>query len=207
MVNSQKLKAGEIRRLSADPDSINFEIDDKLVVVLESHEHLDGTATVAVVDYLVDLATDRDFLIPASVSSLPFDLSLWIDFTSRVSVSQLSKSPIFGSIDANTLRKADNLAAVVMDVGFYDFAGNFEWKIGDYVPIVGDRVWLYRSDAMDSLNLLSIQMDSELAMKRFLNVQAIKLQESKTFTLEINSIKDAGIFSELNIDFSRTVLV
>ena len=111
---------GEIRRLIADPDTVNFEIDDRLIVVLESHEFLDGTVTVALVDYLVNIATDRDFLIPASVTNAPYDLALWIDFTSRVSVRQLSGSPIFGKIDQNSLRKADHLAAVVLDEGFYN---------------------------------------------------------------------------------------
>ena len=198
---------GEIRRLIADPDRINFEVDDRLVVVLESHEHLDGTATVALVDYLVNLATDRDFLIPASVTQAPFDLALWIDFTSRVSVSQLSGSPIFGKIDQKSLRKADHLAAVVLDDGFYNYVENHELQIGDYVPHVGDKVWLYRSNSMDLLNMLSVPLDSELAMERFLKTQVLKLQEASGFTLEIRTIKDATIFSELSIEASRAVLV
>ena len=198
---------GEIRRLIADPDRINFEVDDRLVVVLESHEHLDGTATVALVDYLVNLATDRDFLIPASVTQAPFDLALWIDFTSRVSVSQLSSSPIFGKIDQKSLRKADHLAAVVLDDGFYNYVENHELQIGDYVPHVGDKVWLYRSNSMDLLNMLSVPLDSELAMERFLKTQVLKLQEASGFTLEIRTIKDATIFSELSIEASRAVLV
>ena len=198
---------GEIRRLIADPDRINFEVDDRLVLVLESHEHLDGTATVALVDYLVNLATDRDFLIPASVTQAPFDLALWIDFTSRVSVSQLSSSPIFGKIDQKSLRKADHLAAVVLDDGFYNYVENHELQIGDYVPHVGDKVWLYRSNSMDLLNMLSVPLDSELAMERFLKTQVLKLQEASGFTLEIRTIKDATIFSELSIEASRAVLV
>lgn len=198
---------GEIRRLIADPDRINFEVDDRLVLVLESHEHLDGTATVALVDYLVNLATDRDFLIPASVTQAPFDLALWIDFTARVSVSQLSGSPIFGKIDQKSLRKADHLAAVVLDDGFYNYVENHELQIGDYVPHVGDKVWLYRSNSMDLLNMLSVPLDSELAMERFLKTQVLKLQEASGFTLEIRTIKDATIFSELSIEASRAVLV
>lgn len=201
------LESGEIRRLIADPDHVNFEVDDRLVVVLESHEHLDGTATVALVDYLVNLATDRDFLIPASVTKAPFDLALWIDFTSRVSVSQLSDSPIFGRIDQKSLRKADHLAAVVLDDGFYNFVENHELQIGDYVPQVGDKVWLYRSNSMDLLNILSVPLDSELSMKRFLKTQESRLQEPNQFTLEIKTIKDATILSELSIEASRAVLV
>jgi hypothetical protein len=201
------LESGEIRRLIADPDHVNFEVDDRLVVVLESHEHLDGTVTVAIVDYLVDLATDRDFLVPASVTKAPFDLALWIDFTSRVSVSQLSDSPIFGRIDQKSLRKADHLAAVVLDEGFYNYIENHELQIGDFVPQVGDKVWLYRSNSMDLLNMLSVSLDSELAMKRFLKTQELKLQELNGFTLEINTFKDAIIFSELSIEASRAVLV
>ncbi len=165
------LESGEIRRLIADPDQVNFEVDDRLVVVLESHEHLDGTVTVALVDYLVNIATDRDFLVPASVTNAPFDLALWIDFTSRVSVNQLSDSPIFGRIDQKSLRKADHLAAVVLDDGFYNYVENHELQIGDYVPQVGDKVWLYRSNSMDHLNILSVPLDSELSMKRFLKTQ------------------------------------
>jgi hypothetical protein len=201
------LESGEIRRLIADPDHVNFEVDDRLVVVLESHEHLDGTATVALVDYLVNLATDRDFLVPASVTKAPFDLALWIDFTSRVSVSQLSDSPIFGRIDQKSLRKADHLAAVVLDDGFYNFVENHELQIGDYVPQVGDKVWLYRSNSMDLLNILSVPLDSELSMKRFLKTQESRLQEPNQFTLEIKTIKDATILSELSIEASRAVLV
>lgn len=198
---------GEIRRLIADPDNVNFEVDDRLIVVLESHEHLDGTVTVALVDYLVDIATDRDFLIPASVTEAPFDLALWIDFTSRVSVGQLSGSPVFGRIDQKSLRKADHLAAVVLDDGFYNYVENHELQIGDYVPHVGDKVWLYRSNSMDLLNMLSVPLDSELAMQRFLKTQESKLQETNGFTLDIRTIKDATIFSELSIEASRAVLV
>lgn len=198
---------GEIRRLIADPDNVNFEVDDRLIVVLESHEHLDGTVTVALVDYLVDIATDRDFLIPAAVTEAPFDLALWIDFTSRVSVGQLSGSPVFGRIDQKSLRKADHLAAVVLDDGFYNYVENHELQIGDYVPHVGDKVWLYRSNSMDLLNMLSVPLDSELAMQRFLKTQESKLQETNGFTLDIRTIKDATIFSELSIEASRAVLV
>ena len=201
------LESGEIRRLIADPDHVNFEVDDRLVVVLESHEHLDGTATVALVDYLVNLATDRDFLVPASVTKAPFDLALWIDFNSRVCVSQLSDSPIFGRIDQKSLRKADHLAAVVLDDGFYNYVENHELKIGDFVPQVGDKVWLYRSNSMDLLNILSVPLDSELSMKRFLKTQELRLQEPNQFTLEIKTIKDATILSELSIEASRAVLV
>ena len=201
------LESGEIRRLIADPDHVNFEVDDRLVVVLESHEHLDGTVTVALVDYLVNLATDRDFLVPASVTNAPFDLALWIDFTSRVSVSQLIGSPIFGRIDQKLLRKADHIAAVVLDDGFYNYVENHVLQIGDYVPQVGDKVWLYRSNSMDQLNILGLPLDSELSMKRFLKTQELRLQEQNRFTLEIKNIKDATILSELSIEVSRAVLV
>ncbi len=201
------LESGEIRRLIADPDQVNFEVDDRLVVVLESHEHLDGTVTVALVDYLVNIATDRDFLVPASVTNAPFDLALWIDFTSRVSVNQLSDSPIFGRIDQKSLRKADHLAAVVLDDGFYNYVENHELQIGDYVPQVGDKVWLYRSNSMDHLNILSVPLDSELSMKRFLKTQESRLQEQNRFTLDIKTIKDVTILSELSIEASRAVLV
>ncbi len=201
------LESGEIRRLIADPDQVNFEVDDRLVVVLESHEHLDGTVTVALVDYLVNIATDRDFLVPASVTNAPFDLALWIDFTSRVSVNQLSDSPIFGRIDQKSLRKADHLAAVVLDDGFYNYVENHELQIGDYVPQVGDKVWLYRSNSMDHLNILSVPLDSGLSMKRFLKTQESRLQEQNRFTLDIKTIKDVTILSELSIEASRAVLV
>jgi hypothetical protein len=105
------------------------------------------------------------------------------------------------------LRKADHLAAVVLDDGFYNYVENHELQIGDYVPHVGDKVWLYRSNSMDLLNMLSVPLDSELAMQRFLKTQESKLQETNGFTLDIRTIKDATIFSELSIEASRAVLV
>ena len=55
--------------------------------------------------------------------------------------------------------------------------------------------------------MLSVPLDSELAMQRFLKTQESKLQETNGFTLDIRTIKDATIFSELSIEASRAVLV
>lgn len=202
-----KVLPGEIRRLISDPSEFNFEIPDKLVIVLESHEQIDGTATVALVDGLIDVATDRDFLLPSTLTSAPYDLALWIDFTSRVLIQQIQDSPVFGFADPNTLKYVENLASVIPNSSLYDFRDKFPLAIGDFVPFYGDKIWLRRSRAMDALNLLSVPLDESETMKRFLRVMLGTHNKISIDNESIKSLKDAQILNELNIDYSRAILV
>jgi len=202
-----RINAGEIRRLVSDPETINLEGQEKLVVVIESHENLDGTATVALVDGLIELATDRDFILPSAVTSSPFDLALWIDFTTRVLVEQIEESPIFGVVDPVKLKYTANLASVAPNQSFYEFKTKFPFSLGKFVPHFGDKVWSRRSNEMDSLNQLSVSLDSDETMKRFLKINNLIANDANKSQITINSIRDASILIELNVEHSRAVLV
>ena len=202
-----RLEIGQIRMLAPDPGEINFESDSKLVVVLEDHSSVDGTFSVAYLDYLSTVATDRDFILPSTETQAPFDVALWIDFTARVLKEQLIASQVMGLVDKSILKQADNLAAVVLDGGFHEFRNSFSWKIGDYVPFYGDKIWLRRSNVIDSLNEISVSLDSEATMSRFLRVHIMSIDTDSSSKISVNSVRDAQIVCEFNIDFARAVLV
>ncbi|CAN2188828.1 hypothetical protein MCERE155_00467 [Candidatus Nanopelagicaceae bacterium] len=202
-----RVEIGQIRMLAPDPGEINFESDSKLVVVLEDHSSVDGTFSVAYLDYLSTIATDRDFILPSTETQAPFDVALWIDFTARVLKEQLIVSQVMGLVDKSLLKQADNLAAVVLDGGFHDFRNRFSWKIGDYVPFYGDKIWLRRSNVIDSLNEISVSLDSEATMSRFLRVHIMSIDTDSSSKISVNSVRDAQIVCEFNIDFARAVLV
>jgi hypothetical protein len=207
--NSQtnKVEVGEIRRLASNPNEFNINDDEKLVVIIETHEYLDGTATVALVDGLVELATDRDFLLPPDVTSAPFGLSLWVDFTARVLIEQLQDSPVFGLVDPKKLKFTSNLASVAPNGSLYEYKEKFPFELGKYVPFFGDNVWLRRSNEMDSLNELSVSLDSDETMKRFLKINHQQMQVSTLNQVRVNGLRDAHILIELNVEHSRAVLV
>ncbi len=201
-----KLEIGQIRNLVPNPEEVNFEVDNRIVVILEDHSGVDGTLTVAYLDYLCDLATDRDFVLRSTETLAPFDLALWIDFTARVLKEQLIDSPVIGQIDRVFLSKADNIAAVINEGGFYDFQKQFDYKIGEYVPFYGDKIWLRRSNLIDALNGLAVDLDVEATMSRFLRINIADL-ESNDSSISVNSIRDAQIVCEFNVEFARAVLV
>ncbi len=202
-----KVEIGQIRMLAPNPAEINFEHDSKLVVVMEDHSSIDGTFTVAYLDYLGALATDRDFLLPRTETQAPFDVALWIDFTVRVLKEQLIESKVLGIVDKKLLKQADNLAAVALEGGFHDFRNIFSCKIGDYVPFYGDKVWLRRSNLIDSLNQLSVDLDSEATMSRFLSLHLTNFDTSSSSKISVSTVREAQIVCEFNIDFVRAVLV
>lgn len=206
-VVDENVEIGQIRMLAPNPEEINFERESKLVVVLEDHSTVDGTFSVAYLDYLSTVATDRDFILPSTETLAPFDVALWIDFTARVLKEQLIGSQTMGKVDENLLRQADNLAAVVIDGGFHEFRSSFTWKIGDYVPLYGDKMWLRRSNLIDSLNELSVGLDSEATMSRFLSLHLVNFDTGSNSNISVSSIRDAQIVCEFNIDFARAVLV
>ncbi len=201
------IRPGQIRRLIPDPDEFSFFDESRVVVILESHQHLDGTATVALMNNLIEIATDRDFVLLSDETACPFDLALWIDFTSRVKITQLTGTPAYGELDSSTLKNIDNLASVAPDVGLTSIIGTHHWKLGEYLPIIGDSVWVYRSNEMDALSTLGIPVSDEMTMDRFFNQQKVNFSLSSVFSLNIKTMRDAQIITELNTDYSRCVMV
>jgi hypothetical protein len=201
------IRAGQIRRLIPDPDEFSFFDESRVVVILESHQHLDGTATVALMNNLLEIATDRDFVLPSDQTACEFDLALWIDFTSRVKITQLIGTPAYGDLDTSTLKHIDNLASVAPDMGLTAIIGVHPWQLGEYLPIVGDNVWVYRSNEMDVLNTLGIPVNDEMTMARFFDQQKVNFSSSSVFSLDVKTMRDAQIITELNIDYSRCVMV
>jgi hypothetical protein len=206
-IHKLKIVPGEIRVLVENDDLIERKNISRIVVVMGDHSHVDGTYTVALLDSLYEIATDRDFLIPTNLSSAPFPLALWIDFTVRVLKEQLENSPVIGLLNSSWLRKAENLAAVLFDQGFEDTTDINVWQIGEYRPIFGDKVWAYRSGEMDVLNEFAVPMDPESTTQRFLMAQTMIPNDNQSFSVQIHSRIDAEILVEQSVDLSRCVMV
>ena len=92
-------------------------------------------------------------------------------------------------------------------MGLTAIIGAHPWQLGEYLPIVGDNVWVYRSNEMDALNALGIPVNNEMTMGRFFDQQKANFSSSNVFSLDVKTMRDAQIITELNIDYSRCVMV
>lgn len=201
------LNLGDIRILTADPDYVNFEYSAKLVVVLHDHRKIDGTLTIMYVDKLIEIATDRDFIVSKQESGMDFDSVIWPDFTIRVKESQLIEGPTLGEIDVQVLKNIENMAEIIQDRSFFDFKDTFHWQVGQYIPIHGDKVWLRRSLLMDELNLFAVVEDENATMLRYLQIHEKMNENIQNKPIEINSKADVKILLEFNPDFARAAIL
>lgn len=204
---NHEIGVGEICILGPDSEFVAFEVENRLVAILYDHQKIDGTLTVIYLDKLTQLATDRDFIITKKESHSEFDFALWPDFSIRVKKDQLTRFPKLGSIDISMLRQVENLASLMQDQSFYNMKEKFQWKIGKYIPFYGDKVWLRRSQIMDSLNALAADIEVEATMSRFFELYSDKGSDGLVAYLEINSIADAKIVCEFANEYVRAALV
>ena len=94
---------GQIRRV-VDMDLRN---ESRLVLVCKVNIE-DDSAYVTLVNNLVEIATERDLLLPTLITGASFDLALLPDFRVRVWKEQIEQSPIFGSVNPKVTREIDN---------------------------------------------------------------------------------------------------
>lgn len=157
-----EVKPGEIRRL------IDMELrnDSRLVVVVR-YNRVDESAVVALVSNLIEIATPRDILLPATFTSAPFDLSLLPDFLTLAWKQQLDSSPVFGTLEPANLEIwiEENQAT---NPGELESGDNDKiFTRGAYTPEFGDHVWLFRGKEIDALNSLGHSFNFYDSFSRF----------------------------------------
>ena len=127
---------GQIRRL-VDMDLRN---DSRLVLVCKVNIE-DDSAYVALVNNLVEIATERDLLLPALKTGASFDLALLPDFKVRVWKEQIEQSSIFGSVNFKEMLEIDNYQ-VPPFLHYENFSAQLKsLDIGSFIPEYGDHVW------------------------------------------------------------------
>ena len=154
---------GQIRRV-VDMDLRN---DSRLVLVCKINIE-DDSAYVTIVNNLVEIATERDLLLPTFITGASFDLALLPDFKVRVWKEQIEQSPIFGFVNSKVMREIDNYQStpVVNEMESSDRVKFLD--IGSYIPEFGDHVWKFRSDEIDAINALGHFENQQVSTDRFL---------------------------------------
>jgi hypothetical protein len=144
-----EIKSGEIRRLI----DMELQNDSRLVVVVR-YNRVDESALVALVNNLTAIATPRDVLLPAELTSASFELSLLPDFITLVWKQQLETSPVFGMLDSKKINAwvEENQSPQLMQIK--NDSADPQFSRGSYFPEFGDHVWLFRGKEIDALNLL-----------------------------------------------------
>ena len=154
---------GQIRRV-VDMDLRN---DSRLVLVCKVNIE-DDSAYVTLVNNLVEIATERDLLLPTLITGASFDLALLPDFRVRVWKEQIEQSPIFGSVNPKVTREIENYQSTPV-VNEKDSSDRVKFlDIGSYIPEFGDHVWKFRSDEIDAINALGHFENQQVSTDRFL---------------------------------------
>lgn len=201
------LNLGDVRVLNPNPEFVNFEQQSRIVAILQDHRKIDNTLTVVYLDKLTEIATDRDFVLTKNDTKSSFDLTLWTDFSVRVESEQLSTSPLLGKIEISLLKRAESFASLIDNQSFFDLEHKLPWQIGKYLPFYGDKVWLRRSEIMDSLNQLAADLDEEATINRFVKVITEEEQLGQSHQIQIDSIENAKILIEFSRDFARAAIL
>lgn len=176
---------GQIRRV-VDMDLRN---DSRLALVCQLNIE-DDSAYVALVNNLVEIATERDLLLSTSTTGASFDLALLADFKVRVWKEQIEQSPIFGSVNPQEMVEIDNF-----QVPPVLHQGNFSTQlkllnIGSYIPEYGDHVWKFRSDEIDAITALGHFEDQQVSTERFLKKWSPLLEKESTLNVVIQENMD-----------------
>lgn len=154
---------GQIRRVV----DMDLRIDSRLVLVCKINIE-DDSAYVTLVNNLVEIATERDLLLPTLITGASFDLALLPDFRVRVWKEQIEQSPIFGSVNPKVMREIDNYQSTPV-VNEKDSSDRVKFlDIGSYIPEFGDHVWKFRSDEIDAINALGHFENQQVSTDRFL---------------------------------------
>jgi hypothetical protein len=176
---------GQIRRV-IDMDLRN---DSRLVLVCKVNIE-DDSAYVALVNNLVEIATERDLLLSTLSTRASFDLTILPDFKVRVWKEQIEQSPIFGSINSQEMFEIENFKA---NLDRHEENLNAQLKlldIGSYVPQFGDHVWKFRSDEIDAITALGHFENQQVSTDRFLKKWSSLLEKESTLEVVIQEKMD-----------------
>ena len=176
---------GQIRRV-IDMDLRN---DSRLVLVCKVNIE-DDSAYVALVNNLVEIATERDLLLSTLSTGASFDLTILPDFKVRVWKEQIEQSPIFGSINSQEMFEIENFQA---NLDRHEENLNAQLKlldIGSYVPQFGDHVWKFRSDEIDAITALGHFENQQFSTDRFLKKWSSLLEKESTLEVVIQEKMD-----------------
>jgi hypothetical protein len=176
---------GQIRRVV----DMDLRQDSRLALVCQVNIE-DDSAYVALVNNLVEIATERDLLLATSTTGASFDLALLPDFKVRVWKEQIEQSPIFGSVNSQQMVEIDTFQ-VLPD----PHQGNFSAKpklldIGSYVPEFGDHVWKFRSNEIDAITALGHFENQQVSTERFLKKWSPLLENESTLDVVIQENMD-----------------
>ncbi len=157
------VRQGQIRRVV----DMDLRIDSRLVLVCKINIE-DDSAYVTLVNNLVEIATERDLLLPTLITGASFDLALFPDFKVRVWKEQIEDSPIFGSVNPEVMMEIDNYQSTPV-LNEKDSSGRVRFlDIGSYIPEFGDHVWKFRSDEIDAITTLGHFENQQVSTDRFL---------------------------------------
>lgn len=182
---SSQLANGQIRRV-VDMDSRN---DSRLALVLKFNIE-DDSAYVVLVSNLVEIATERDLLLPSSITGSSFDLALLADFKVRVWKEQIEQSPIYGAIDSPVLQEIRGFIGASMDIEGELRSHPKLLEEGSYIPEFGDHVWKFRSNEIDAINTLGHFEVQQISTDRFLSKWNPSLSDEKTLDVVIQEKMD-----------------
>lgn len=176
---------GQIRRV-VDMDLRN---DSRLVLVCKVNIE-DDSAYVTLVNNLVEIATERDLLLPTLITGASFDLALLPDFRVRVWKEQIEQSPIFGSVNPKVTRDIHNYQSTPV-VNEKDSSDRVKFlDIGSYIPEFGDHVWKFRSDEIDAINALGHFENQQISTDRFLKKWSPLLKKESMLEIVIKEKMD-----------------
>ena len=179
------LSKGQIRRV-VDMDLCN---DSRLVLVCKINIE-DDSAYVTLVNNLVEIATERDLLLPPLITGASFDLALLPDFKVRVWKEQIEQSPIFGSVNRKVMMEIENFQ-VPSDLNQEIFSAQLKLlDIGSYIPEYGDHVWKFRSDEIDAITALGHFENQQVSTDRFLKKWRPFLEKESTLEVVIQEKMD-----------------
>lgn len=179
------VRKGQIRRV-VDMDLCN---DSRLVLVCKVNIE-DDSVYVALVNNLVEIATERDLLLPTIRTGASFDLALLPDFKVRVWKEQIEQSPIFGSVNSKEMLEIDNFQAPLF-LNEENFSAQLKLlEIGSYIPEYGDHVWKFRSDEIDAITALGHFENQQVSTERFLKKWSPLLDKESTLEVVIKEKMD-----------------
>ena len=92
-LNEKNIRIGQIRRIT----SLNKPESSRYVLVLNINP-IRKIATVVLLNNLINLATDRDYILPRKNSLAAFDLTILADFIELTDYKLIEKNPVIGSL-------------------------------------------------------------------------------------------------------------
>jgi hypothetical protein len=170
---TDRLRQGQVRLLK----STDANIESRYVLILNSNP-IQETATVALVNNLINLATERDYISKRAKTKSQFDLAILLDFQRIVDFDQMRKSPLFGEVCPLCCKFL--FSNSVYNLGHpVRFPKGHECLIsGDFPIQLGDTAWSIRVIEFDALDALCSDLDStKMAIREARNLSQINSLE------------------------------